>query len=455
MDKKKIVIVITFVICLLSACAVFGSHLLKEKVESSIKLMQTVDKQEVKEMVNTNLSEETALKLRDSWTVALFGLDSRESNGLTGTNSDVIMLLTLNGRTGDIKLVSVYRDTCLKTGSGSYKKANSAYLMGGPKQAVAMLNENLDLKIDDYAALNWKGVADAVNILGGIDLEITPEEFKYINSFITETVESTGIASFHLEKAGMNHLDGVQTVAYCRLRLMDNDFKRTERQRKVLEILMNKAAHTDFARLDQLITTILPQMSSSIDAEDLYAVAGNILKLQKPETQGFPSENFCKTVDGVSYVFPDTLESNVKALHKFLYGSEQYEPSYAVKEISAAVNEKSTGKKRENISDEKKNEKNEEIKETEAIIMETQPQEAASAEGRITGEVPEETVPEETNPSAAQIQESFGPGYIPEETETAGNAVVEAGIAKMWSAENTEIGPGVKESEGDIDVYME
>ena len=103
----------------------------------------------------------------------------------------------------------------------------------------------MDLEIDDYATFNWKAVADAITILGGIDLEISDSEFEYINSFITETVESTGLGSHHLEHAGMNHLDGVQAVAYARLRLMDTDYNRTARQRLVISLAMEKAKQAD------------------------------------------------------------------------------------------------------------------------------------------------------------------------------------------------------------------
>ena len=103
------------------------------------------------------------------------------------------------------------------------------------------LERNLNLHIDDYATFNWKAVVDAINVLGGVDIEISDKEFAYINSFITETVNSTGVGSYQLEHSGMNHLDGVQAVAYARLRLMDTDFNRTERQRKVLGQAMEKA----------------------------------------------------------------------------------------------------------------------------------------------------------------------------------------------------------------------
>ena len=169
------------------------------------------------------------------WNIAVFGVDSRDGNTKNAL-ADVQMICSIDRATGEIRLVSVYRDTYLKINSeGTYHKINEAYFKGGHKQAVSALEENLDIKIDDYATFNWKSVAEAINILGGIDLEITPAEFKYINGFITETVNSTGIGSYQLEQAGMNHLDGVQAVAYSRLRLMDTDFQRTERQRKVVE----------------------------------------------------------------------------------------------------------------------------------------------------------------------------------------------------------------------------
>ena len=134
------------------------------------------------------------------------------------------------------------------------------------------------MKIDDYATFNWKAVADVINILGGIDLEITDSEFAYINSFITETVNSTGIGSYQLKSAGMNHLDGVQAVAYARLRLMDTDYNRTARQRKVISLAVDKAKQADFGVLNNILVTVLPQLSTSIGFDDLLPLAKNLNK---------------------------------------------------------------------------------------------------------------------------------------------------------------------------------
>lgn len=342
--KRRIVYlgIVLFVFISIGVATIISTT--RQKADHAMAMIQTVDKQEVKEMVNENIAKEETMKLRDHWTIAGFGLDSRNPENLKNGNSDVIILFDMNGKTGAIKMVSVYRDTCMNIGNGKYRKANAAYATGGPKQAIQMLNENLDVEIDDYVAVTWKSVADAINILGGVDLEVTKSEFRYINAFITENVKSTGIGSYQLKAPGMQHLDGVQAVAYCRLRLMDNDFKRTERQQKVLQLVLEKAKHADFATLNNIIETVFPQTASSIDTDDLLAAAKNIMKLHIAETQGFPTQYSCKNIGG-DYVFPESLADNVSILHEFLYDSIKYQVSGRVKEISDAIYKKEYGKR--------------------------------------------------------------------------------------------------------------
>lgn len=274
------------------------------------------------------------------WTVAVFGVDSRDGNTKKAL-ADVQMVCTLDRETGEIRLASVFRDTYLKIDSKeTYHKINEAYFKGGQKQAVDALEENLDLKIDDYAAFNWKAVAEAINVLGGIDLEITPAEFKYINGFITETVNSTGIGSTQLKQAGANHLDGVQAVAYSRLRLMDTDFQRTERQRKVIALALEKARQADAGTLTNLAKAILPQISTSVGIEDVLPLVKDIDQLHIADTAGFPFSRETKRVGKMDCVIATTLESNVIQLHQFLYGEDTpYHPSSGLKKISAHISE--------------------------------------------------------------------------------------------------------------------
>ena len=291
------------------------------------------------EMTNPNLSYEKVESMKGFWTVALFGVDSRNNSLGRGNNADVNIICNINQDTGEIKLVSVFRDSYLNIDEeGSYNKINQAYFKGGPDQAVKALNRNLDLEIDDYAVFNWKAVIDAINILGGVDIELSKAEFYYINAFITETVQATGVGSVQLTHAGMNHMDGVQAVAYARLRKMDTDFARTERQRKVIQLAFDKLKKADFAVVNNVMEVVLGQIESSVDLNDLIPLAKTVTKFYIGETTGFPQArgdlNMGKKGD---CVIPQTLESNVVLLHQFLFGDDNYEPSEMVKKISSKI----------------------------------------------------------------------------------------------------------------------
>ena len=272
------------------------------------------------------------------WTIAVFGDDSRDGNTGKGALSDVEMLCSIHRKTGEIRLLSVFRDTYLRIDQKEdFDKINEAYFLGGPEQAIKALEDNLDLQIDDYATFNWKAVVDAINVLGGVDIDITDKEFAYINSFITETVNSTGVGSYQLEHSGMNHLDGVQAVAYARLRLMDTDFNRTERQRKVLGQAMEKAKNSDLKTLTTLIGTVYPQTKTSIGVDNLAGMAKNAKKYYISQTSGFPFSHQEIKIGKKACVVPTTLESNVIQLHSFLYNTENYVPSENLKSISTHI----------------------------------------------------------------------------------------------------------------------
>ena len=291
------------------------------------------------EIKNVEISEEKQEQMSGYWTIAVFGVDSRNSSVGKGNNSDVNILCNIDQGTGEIRLVSVYRDSYLNiSDKNTYNKINAAYMQGGPEQVVKALNRNLDIDIDDYATFNWKAVADAINILGGIDVEITKSEFYYINAFISETVKATGVASTQLKSAGLIHLDGVQAVAYGRLRLMDTDYARTERQRKVISLAFEKMKKADWATINNIVQTVFPQVATSIEINDLLKIGRNITRYHLTETTGFPSELREKKMGRKgACVIPQTLESNVIELHHFLFGDEEYTPTETVRTISQKI----------------------------------------------------------------------------------------------------------------------
>ena len=293
------------------------------------------DKQKVQNS-NIDISKQQEMAT-GYWTLVVFGVDSRDGSVGKGTNADVQIIVNIDRASGDVKMVSVYRDTYLNLGKNNrYAKINEAYADGGPEQAVLALNKNLDLNIENYVTFNWKAVADAITMLGGVDIDISDKEFYYMNAYIHEVCLKTGIskenpAAEYLKEKGYQHLDGVQAVAYARLRYMDNDFERTKRQREVITQCLEKAKQTDLATLTKIIDTVLPQVAFNIDTADIIQLAKGVAKYNIVDTQGFPTDLTTQMMGKKGdCVIPKDLASNVSKLHQFLFGDEDYKPSSAV-----------------------------------------------------------------------------------------------------------------------------
>lgn len=297
-----------------------------------------------KEVRNTNIDSVKLETMKGYFTIAIFGVDSRTGDVGKGNNSDINIIANVNVETGDIKLVSVYRDTFLNiTDGGSYGKMNAAYMYGGPVGAVKALNKNLDLNIENYVTFNWKAVANAIDLLGGIDIEITRAEFRYMNSFIHETCRSTGIfydnpAAMYIHSYGPLHLNGVQAVAYGRLRLMDSDFQRVDRQRRVIIECLKAAKKMSFVQLSAILDMVLPQIAYDFDMSQVLTLARNISGFNVSETIGFPT-NFSQQEMGKSgdCIIPKTLAGNVTKLHSTVFNDEGYSPSSAVHTYSNRI----------------------------------------------------------------------------------------------------------------------
>ena len=338
--KKKIIIGVLIALIVL----VLGfSGAVYAYIQHNFGKMNGQNEFDLKDVLNENISLEMRDKMEKGyWTIAVFGLDSRDGSTGKGSQSDVIMIANLNRETGEIKLASVFRDTYLNVNDkNTYNKINAAYAQGGPEQAVKALNKNLDLNITHYVAFNWKAVATAINILGGVDIDISKSEFYYINAFITETVKGTGIGSVQLKSAGVNHLDGVQAVAYGRLRLMDSDHARTERQRLVIQKAFEKAKKADFATLNSLVGNMSAMCATNINVNDLLPMVKNITKYHLGDSMGFPAARGEQKIkigkNNAACVIPQTLVSNVTSLHNFLYAEENYTPSSTVQTISSKI----------------------------------------------------------------------------------------------------------------------
>lgn len=346
-DKKKKArrtrIITMVIVELLTLVCIFGFGFVYRYMHMTADVAFDVSK-----VRNDNIDISQKQKMSGYWTVAVFGVDSRNGDVGKGANADVQIIANVNMGTGDITLTSVYRDTYLNLGKGDrYSKSNAAYAEGGPEQAVAMLNKNLDLDIENYVTFNWKAVADVIDLLGGVDIDVSKAAFYYMNAYIHETCLKSGIsaqnpAAMYIKKAGLQHLNGVQAVAYARLRYMDSDFERTKRQREVISQCLDLAKKTDLATLTKIIDTVLPQVAFNIDTADIIELAKGISRYNIRESVGFPKDLKDQMMGKKgACVIPATLESNVVWLHSILFADENYTVSDAVKRYSQKISDDS------------------------------------------------------------------------------------------------------------------
>ena len=286
------------------------------------------------------INEETQERLSGYRNIAIFGIDSRADDYGLGNRSDCIIIASLNQETNDIKLISVYRDTYMQVESNGKQildKVTHAYSYGGAQNAVKALNTNLDLNITEYVTVNFDAVIAAVDAMGGITLDIDSSELKYINDYINDTSKSSGVKSSSITKTGKQTLDGVQAVAYSRIRYTEGgDYKRTERMRTVIEAMLTKAKTLSLGKLNNLVDTILPKISTNITGTEILALAPSIATFNITESAGWPNETKGITLDRW-YGVPVTLESNVEQLHKEVFEQPDYVVSETVKEISDKI----------------------------------------------------------------------------------------------------------------------
>ncbi|MDD3362865.1 MAG: LCP family protein [Hespellia sp.] len=327
-----IIIAAIIVVLLISAVAFAANKLSKLKTQ---KLNA--------DTLEMNISEEAELSGEGYLNVAILGTDSRE-----GTNADLdgsertdsIMIASLNQETGDVKIVSVYRDTLAELDDGSYNKINAAYAYGGLDETISTLNRNLDMNIQNYVMVNFSALVDVIDALGGVELTLTDEEVYWINEYyLPEMIDITGVNSDKVAGAGTQTLNGIQATCYCRIRYTEgDDYKRAERQRTVLQLIADKAKTANILTLNKIIDAVLPKVSTSFSTTDILYYAKLAAKLNVAETTGFPFELTTGNVaDAGDSVIATTMESNVIQLHQYLFGADGYTPSSIVSGISGNI----------------------------------------------------------------------------------------------------------------------
>lgn len=344
---RKILFGVEILVLILLVGVLFLYTQINKRMDS-LNFTQAADEQEVQ--INESVAGSEVLSGYTN--IALFGVDKRaEDEGAYG-NSDTAIIASINNDTKEVRLVSLYRDTYMRVdedeyGNGIYNKCNSAYLRGGPMQAVNMMNTNMDLDIENYVAVDFSAMATVVDCLGGLDIPMSYEEIEHMNNHCVETSQQTGMDYTPIEKPdpapedqsqilGTYHLNGVQVTAYCRIRqTASGDQGRTERQRLVLDLLAEKAKSASLTTLNDIVDQVFPLIQTNFSKSQLIRLGTSILTYSMGENTGFPVDyvmggDLTVPVTGLDCIIPTTLETNVKYLHEFLFSDEDYQPSETV-----------------------------------------------------------------------------------------------------------------------------
>ncbi|MBQ1407017.1 MAG: LCP family protein, partial [Eubacterium sp.] len=273
--------------------------------------------------------------------ILLLGVDARgqSTKSFGQANTDAIIIVSLNTKTNDINLISVYRDTYLKVADYTYNKINSAFVYGGGNNAMRMLNESLDLNIDQYIAFNFKMVVDLVNAVGGIEVDVDEIEIEGLNEYTNQTARNVNQKNYKLvEQPGLQTLEGVQAVAYGRIRKgVGDDFKRTDRMRIVISKVLEKIKKKNITEILAIMELCAKHVETNMSNNDLIGLAQRLAMFKINKSVGFPYDVTTGYIGKVSYVFPADLAGNVARLHEEMFGQTDYQVSDTCLEIAYVV----------------------------------------------------------------------------------------------------------------------
>lgn len=329
----KIALIILLLIIVIIA-AIFGGAYWY--VEDKLGKMQQVKISDEELQINNEVEE----SLSGYRNIAIFGVDSRSSNLGKGNRSDCIIIASINEKTKEVKLTSVYRDTYVQIQGHGLDKINHAYSYGEAPLALGTLNTNLDLNVKEFVTVNFDAVAEAVDELGGVQINVEQNEIEYLNMYQIETSKVTGKEIKQVTKSGLQTLNGVQAVSYGRIRYTaGGDYKRTERMRDVVEAMLKKLQTKSIGEINTLLDNILPKIYTNISTGSIISEIPSITKYKITDSIGWPYNTKGKTMT-LWYGIPITLESNVVQLHQELFGESDYKVSDTVKEISNKIIEK-------------------------------------------------------------------------------------------------------------------
>ncbi|WP_434284542.1 LCP family protein [Clostridium botulinum] len=310
--KKKWILSIVAVIILISVVSALYVY---SKLESVKKVPISKDDKELK------IDKRAESYGDDVINIAFFGLDRRKKE--EPSRSDAVMILSLDKKHKKMKLSSIMRDSYVDIEGHGKTKLNHAYAYGGPELAIKTINSNFKLNIRDFVAVDFYGLENIIDTVGGVEIPVRSDEIEYINSYMQGTAKVENKAVQEVQNPGLQNLNGMQAVAYARIRYTSGgDYERTERQRTVLTAIMNKIKKLGPTEFPKVVSSLLPNVESSLSSTEIIKIGTSAfaLGIDNVEQQRFPLDNYCegKLIDGIYYLLFNE-EKTIDQMHKYIF----------------------------------------------------------------------------------------------------------------------------------------
>ena len=306
---KKVLIIITSILLVLG----ISSY---AYINSVVGKMNKVEINKDNLDINTDIPADKNIK-----NIALFGIDS--ADGEAG-RSDSIMIVTIDKTHNKLKVTSIVRDSYVEIpGRQGKDKINHAYAFGGPELAIRTLNKNFNLNIEDFASVNFSSLPKLIDAIGGIELNITTDELKYINSYIDGVNRTNSTNSPHITAAGKQKVDGTQALAYSRIRYTEGgDFERSHRHRTVLEALFTKFKGLSVASYPSVLNDLLPLVDTNLGTSEILSLAMDVNSLSSSKLiqERFPKDAMGKgeMIGGIYYYVFD-IEKTANQMTDYIF----------------------------------------------------------------------------------------------------------------------------------------
>jgi len=257
--------------------------------------------------------------------ILVFAVDAR-SEADYKCRSDAMIVVSINKRDKSIKLMSIMRDSGVyigdtdSTASTTLDKINAAYRYGGVGMMINTINRNFDLDIQRFVMFDFSSAADVIDLVGGVDIEVSAEEIPYANGFIEEDNALNGTDSPLITEAGLQTLDGIQAVSWARIRYLDSDFVRTARQRTIAQAIMQKVKGMNVIEQLRLFHNSAGMFETNMITLDLFRVALSAIGYTDNIVESRVPSDGLYTVQSNPWMMIIDFEAQNQVIRDFIWG---------------------------------------------------------------------------------------------------------------------------------------